>query len=202
MSYVNKFNNALDELFQKRTYKLCSKIGLKKPGQPPKITRKFIKKEISNLQEIASHVLANKLVKTEFKKHMHKKKTWHIKGHGVEGKKKVFEKWFRKEFPNLKSCVYVFWGNKKCIYVGRTGRGGSRPSDHFKIHWFKDVNRIDIFQFTSKSQTPKLECLAIHHFEPARNKKKSAIKKWTKKCPLCAIHKDIEKELRKIFKLK
>jgi hypothetical protein len=89
---VNQFNNALDDLFRKRTYKLRSKIGSKILGQPPKITRKFIKKEILNLQEIASHVLANKLVKTEFKKHTHKKKAWHVKGHGVDGKKEVFEK--------------------------------------------------------------------------------------------------------------
>jgi len=202
MAHVNQFVNDLDELFRKRTYWLRSKIGLKIPGQPPKITKIFIDKGILNLQERASYALANKLAKTEFKKYTHKKKAWHVKGHGVDEKKKVFEKWFIKEFPNLKSCVYVFWKNKKCIYVGRTGGGGSRPSSHFIKFWFKDVNRIDIFLSISASQTPKLECLAIHHFEPVRNKKKSATKKWTKECPLCALHKNIEKELRKIFKLR
>jgi len=202
MAHVNQFVNDLDVLFQKRTYWLRSAIGSKKPGQPPKITRKFVDKGITHLQDIASHALANKLAKLEFDKYTHKKKAWHVKGYGVDGKKEEFEKWFRKEFPNLKTCVYVFWGNKKWIYVGRTGGGGSRPSSHFIKFWFRDVNRIDIFLSTSASQTPKLECLAIHHFDPVRNKNKSATKKWTKKCPLCTIHKDIEKELRKIFNLR
>lgn len=202
MAYVNQFVNALDELFRKRTYKLRSKIGSKIPGQPPKITKKFIDKEIANLQEIASHALANKLAKSEFYKYAYKKKAWHVKGHGIDEKKRLFEEWFRNNFPNLKTCIYVFWRNKKCIYVGRTGSGGSRPSSHFIKFWFSNTNRIDIFPSTFASHTPKLECLAIHHFEPVRNKKRSATKKWTKECPLCAIHKNIEGQLRKIFKLK
>ena len=202
MAHINKFENALDELFQKRTYWLRSAIGSKKPGHPPKITRKFVNNGISNLQEIASHALANKLAKLEFDKYIRGKRAWHIKGHGIEKKKSLFEEWFIKEFPNLINCIYVFWGNEKCIYVGRTGIGGSRPSSHFIKFWFKDAKRIDIFPSKSASQTPKLECLAIHHFEPVRNKKKAATKKWTKECPLCVIHKNIEEESRKIFKLK
>jgi hypothetical protein len=114
----------------------------------------------------------------------------------------LFEKWFKEKFPRLKNYVYVFWGNKKkCLYVGKTGKGGSRISSHFIKHWFGSTRRIDIFSSTA-SQIPKLECLAIHHFEPVYNKNKAATKNWTKKCPLCTIHKDIEKELRKIFRLR
>ena len=203
MAHINKFENALDELFNKRTSWLRSAIGRKKTGPPPKITRRFVKNGISNLQEIASNALANKLAKSEFNKHALGKRAWHIKGFVIDEKKSLFEEWFRKEFPNLINCIYVFWGNEKFIYVGRTTvYGGSRPSSHFIKFWFKDVKRIDIFPSEPASQTPKLECLAIHHFDPVRNKKKSATKKWTKKCPLCAIHKNIEEELRKIFKLK
>jgi hypothetical protein len=203
MAHINKFENALDELFKKRTSWLRSAIGRKKTGPPPKITRRFVKNGISNLQEIASNALANKLAKSEFNKHALGKRAWHIKGFVIDEKKSLFEEWFRKEFPNLINCIYVFWGNEKFIYVGRTTvYGGSRPSSHFIKFWFKDVKRIDIFPSETASQTPKLECLAIHHFDPVRNKKKSATKKWTKKCPLCAIHKNIEEELRKTFKLK
>ena len=202
MAHINKFENALDELFHKRTFWLRSAIGRKKPGPPPKIIRRFVNNGISNLQEIVSNALANKLAKSEFNKHALGKRAWHIKGFGIDEKKSLFEEWFGKEFPKLTNYIYVFWGNEKCIYVGRTTvYGGRRHSSHFIKFWFKDVKRIDIFP-SEPAQTPKLECLAIHHFDPVRNKKKAATKKWTKKCPLCAIHKNIEEELRKIFKLR
>src|SRR3989338_1802210 len=202
MAHVNCFENALDKMFKKRTYWLRSAIGSREPGPPPKITKKFVKNGILNLQEIASNVLADKLAKSEFAEYTHKKRAWHIKGYGVDEEKSLFETWFQKEFPKQKDCIYVFWGDRKCIYVGRTGGGGSRPSAHFIKFLFKDIKLVDIYLSTSASQKPKLECLAIHHFEPVRNRKKSATKKWTKKCPLCTIHKNIEKELLEIFRLR
>lgn len=202
MSHVNRFENALDQMFKKRTCWLRSAIGFKKPGPLPKITKKFVKNGILKLQEIASHALADELAKLEFDEYTHKKRAWHVKGYGVDEKKILFEEWFQEEFPKQKDCIYVFLGERKCIYVGRTGGGSSRPSAHFTKFWFKDVKRVDIYPSTSASQKPKLECLAIHHFEPMRNKKKSATKKWTPKCPLCTIHKNIEKELLGIFRLR
>jgi len=44
-----------------------------------------------------------------------------------------------------------------------------------------------------------LECLAIHRFRPTKNKVKAATENWTPKCPLCALHKTIRTELRKIY---
>jgi len=46
---------------------------------------------ISTLQEIASHSLANKLAKSEFYKYAPEKKAWHIKGRGIDEKKRLFE---------------------------------------------------------------------------------------------------------------
>jgi hypothetical protein len=64
------------------------------------------------------------------------------------------------------------------------------------------VKRVTIFAVSGNSHIPKLECLAIHHFQPTRNKNKAATKKWTKACPLCTTHKYIESELRDIFRFR
>jgi hypothetical protein len=37
-----------------------------------------------------------------------------------------------------------------------------------------------------RSATPLLECLTIHHLDPARNKIRAAKQKWCPKCPLPA----------------
>jgi hypothetical protein len=46
------------------------------------------------------------------------------------------------------------------------------------------------------------ECLGIHRFQPSRNKVKAESRKWTKKCELCGIHREIEEEVSSIFRLK
>ena len=49
---------------------------------------------------------------------------------------------------------------------------------------------------------PMLECLAMHRFQPTYNAAKAETKKWTSKCPLCQVHRNIWTELRAIFRLK
>lgn len=203
MAFSKQFENELDKLFHQRTHWLRNKLGSKKMGKPPEFSRKKVSAGINKLQQIASNSLARKLAKTEFTNFISKQKDYHIKGHGPNDKKNRFEKWYSKNFPKSRGLVYAFWSkNRKCIYVGRTGNRGSRPSSHFEKYWFNNVKRVSIFSISSKTQIPKIECLAIHHFQPARNKNKAATKKWTKACPLCKIHKNIEEELRNIFRLK
>jgi hypothetical protein len=203
MAFSKQFVKALDGLFHQRTHWLRSELGLAKPGKPPKFDRKKVDKGINKLQEIATNAFAHKNAKTEFEKHVSKRKSWHIKGHGRNDKKNRFNHWYKKIGISAKGCVYVFWGNgRKTVYVGKTGSGGSRPSSHFEKFWFSSVKRVTIYAVKSKSQIPKLECLAIHRFQPIYNKNKAATKKWTKACPLCEIHRSIESELRSIFRLR
>jgi hypothetical protein len=203
MAFSKQFVKALDELFRQRTHWLRSELGLVKPGQPPKFDKRKVDAGINKLQEIASSAFARKFAKTEFEKHVSERKSWHIKGHGRDDKKNQFNNWYERIRISVKGCVYTFWGNgNKSIYVGKTGSGGSRPSSHFEKYWFSNVKRVTIYAVKSKSQIPKLECLAIHHFRPTQNKNRAATKKWTKACPLCKIHHSIEDELRSIFRLR
>lgn len=203
MAFSKSFERELNSLFRQRTHWLRQELGSSGAGKPPEFSRKKVDAGISKLQTIASNALAKQLAKSEFDKHVASPKNHHIKGHGPDNKKEKFEKWFTAHFSKTKGLIYSFWGNrKKCIYVGRTGSHGSRPSSHFEKFWFSGVKRVTIFAVNGQSHTPKLECLAIHHFQPTRNKNKAATKKWTKACPLCTTHKYIENELRNIFRLR
>jgi hypothetical protein len=203
MAFPKQFVKALDELFRQRTHWLRSELGLSKSGKPPKFGRRKVDAGIEKLQTLASAALSHKLAKKEFEKYITERKIWHIKGYGRDDKKNRFNDWYKKIRVSAKGCVYAFWAkNNKSIYVGKTGTGGSRPSSHFEKYWFQSVKRVTIYVVKSKSQIPKLECLAIHRFRPIQNKNKAATKKWTKVCPLCKIHRAINNELRDIFRLR
>lgn len=201
MAHLTTFEKKLDQLFLDRTYSIRSNLGLKKRGPRPQMTRKKINNAIGQLQDLTSNILARGLAIKEFDQNALPKKGRKIIGRGWKKQKESFDQWFRKTFPKQNDLVYVFWNNKQCVYVGRTGRGGSRPSSHFSQKWCR-ITRVDVYPTKSKSHTPKLECLAVHRFEPSINNYKPSEKKWTKKCPLCAVHRQIEKDLRKIFRIK
>jgi hypothetical protein len=163
---------------------------------------KRLRPVLGDFKEIASQALAHKLAKEAFNEHVASRKNYQIKGRGPADKKARFEKWFSR-FKKTKGLIYAFWGSHgKCIYVGRTGSHGSRPSSHMEKYWFSAVKRVTIFDVRMKSQIPKLECLGIHHLQPKLNKNRAATKKWTKACPLCTTHKYIENELRDIFRFR
>jgi hypothetical protein len=203
MAFSKDFERELNRLFHQRTDWLRRKLGAKRAGKPPEFGRKKVNAGISKLQLIASAALAHKLAKAEFDEHVAAQKNYHVKGRGPQDKKDKFDKWFGSHFQKRKGLIYAFWGSdKKCIYIGRTGSHGSRPSSHFEKFWFSGVKRVTIFSIKGQSHIPKLECLAIHRFQPTRNKNKAATKKWTKACPLCTTHKYIEDELRDIFRFR
>jgi len=202
MAFSKQFVKTLDELFRQRTHWLRLVLGLAKPGKPPKFNKQKIDTAIKKLQEMALDAFARNLAKTEFEKHVVKPKSWHIKGHGND-KKKNFKKWYNDKI-SAENCIYIFWGKdrKECLWVGKTCSGSSRPSFHFDKIWFLKAKRVTIYPVQSKSQIPKLECLAIHRFRPIYNKNRAATKKWAKTCPIHKIHRSIQIELRSIFRLR
>jgi hypothetical protein len=203
MAFSKTFGRKLDALFRRRTHWLRSQLGAKGAGKPPQFGRKNVNWGIRELQSTASDALARKLAKAEFEQHVLDRKNYHIKGRGPKDKKKQFENWFGRHFLKRKGLVYAFWkAGHRCVYIGRTGPSGSRPSSHFEKYWFGGVRRVTIYSVRGKSHVPKLECLAIHRFQPNRNVNRAASKKWTKACPLCTTHKYIERELRDIFRFR
>jgi hypothetical protein len=158
MAFSKAFDHELNSLFRHRTHWLRQELGTKKTGKPPRFSRKKVDAGIRKLQTIASKALAHKMAKSEFVEHVASRKNYYVKGRGPNDKKKKFEKWFAANFRRTKGLIYAFWGNqKKCIYVGRTGSHGSRPSSHFEKFWFSGVKRVTIFAVSGNSHIPKLD---------------------------------------------
>jgi hypothetical protein len=206
MSHQKQFNRVLDDLYERRT-DILRRLLIRKTGEAQTLTKKRRERTIRELQEIASKTLAKKMAKKRFKKLVLRKEMWKTKGWGTDKKRMEFRKWIRRKLNAdepfaRRGKIYVFWRKRKCRYVGRTYGHGTRPVRHFKRGWFGGTTRIDIYLAQQRSSIPLLECLAIHRFRPAKNKMKASAENWTPKCPMCAIHKKIRTEMRKIYRFR
>lgn len=201
MAYHVEFNRILDRIYKRRTDHL-RRILDPKSGQTRRLTKKRRERAVDELQEVVSRGLAARLAKTEFNKSVAERRSWHPKGWARKKKQEGFRRWIRKKISRKRGKVYVFWKKRECRYVGRTGGRGSRPSQHFKRGWFAGTTRIDVYTTLLRKSAPRLECLAIHHFRPTKNKVKAAAKGWTPHCPLCGIHRMIRREMRKIYRFR
>jgi hypothetical protein len=198
------FRRELDDIFERRTDWLRRSIAGPRPGPPLSLNRRHVRNSISRLQNLASDALADELARREFHSSVQNKRSWHPKrgkGHGRDAKRKSFRRWFGKHF-GAGTYVYVFWNRRKCVYVGKTAKSGSRITGHFEKHWFSNVTRIDVYQAKGRRSLPALECLAIHRFQPSRNKFRAERKKWTRKCELCRVHRHVKEELHTMFRLR
>jgi hypothetical protein len=204
MSLAKAFDRELKSLFERRTAWLHRALGKKQPGRPHEFTKKKVGPKLYGLGEIAAQILVRRRARKDFNRSVDRLRQWHVKrgkGHGVRAKKESFREWYDKKIGH-RNCVYVFWAKRDCVYVGRTSRGKSRPVGWFDRYWFSRVTRIDIHTVHRRSEVPKVECLAIHLFDPAENENWPSIGKYTKKCPICKTTKDIDAELKNIFRLR
>ena len=199
-----EFDSKLRRLFDDRTHWMKSLVRKKSPGAAPKFSRQKVNKGIESLQAISTEILLRSRLVPKPSELFDQKKQWHPKrnkGWGVRKKKSTFKKWYEAnvDSPN---CVYSFWNGRKCLYLGRTLGGKGRPSSHFEKAWFSKATRIDIWAIRDKRKVPMVECIATHRFDPTYSHIKPSNRKWTSKCPICEVHRNIRDELRQIFRLR
>lgn len=205
MARIKDFTRLLDDLYVRRTHWLRGVLTKRgRSGAPPRFAKRHVVRARKHLQQIASDALARKLARREFERGVLGRKSWHItsrKGHGRDAKKRHFKTWFQ-EHIEYRNCIYAFWDGRRCLYVGKTETGAGRIASHFVKFWFGKATRVDVYATRGRRVLPALECTAIHRFLPSYNKSKAESKKWTRKCPLCKVHKGIETELKDIFQFR
>jgi hypothetical protein len=199
LSFQTNLNRELDRLYRRRTDALRTILSRDKPGPHRELTEPRREKAIRELRAIASRCLASKMWKRKIKKFKVEPHRWHAPRGGLDDKRSNFRTWVTDEVPPRHGKVYVFFRGTKCRYVGRTRTSGKRPALHFALRKLSRTTHTDVYSVRSRSATPLLECLAIHHFKPARNKIRAAKQKWCPRCPLCKIHKKIKTQIRQIF---
>ena len=204
MAKAKEFTRKLDKLFRVRTNWLRRSVGQSKPGNPPLWSKKKVSKALTQLEAIARTIITKTRAKQGFDEAIDHSRQWHPKknkGWNREDKKNRFGKWFDEEI-GTGNCIYAFWKKKRCLYVGKTENGKSRPQSHFSKHWFNAATRIDIYVVKSTSLIHKAECLAIDRWDPIHNKKRSAKTKYRKKCPVCSAVFEIRDELKGLFRMR
>jgi hypothetical protein len=191
------------KLFKLRISGLRSSIWPSRGGRP-RVTRERIRLTIGKLQDIAEQsILNSKQASHIFALHDYKKQ-WHPKrgkGFGRSEKARSFKRWYEDRI-STRNCVYVFWQNNRCLYVGRTLNGKGRPTSHFEKHWFGRATRVDVYGFERKRDVPRYECMFTHYHWPAYSRMKPASKKYYSRCPICDARKDIRSEVQRLFRLR
>lgn len=197
------FDTELARLFNTRTRQLRAKVWPSR-GAAGKITKKKIQISIGKLQGLAEAALLRskhgKLIlgNYDYKRQWHPKRG---KGFGRSAKKRHFKDWYERHITT-QNCVYVYWGQSRCLYVGRTLNGKGRPSSHFEKHWFGKATRLDVYAFRRKRDVPRFECMFTHLHQPSYSKIKPSTKRFHSRCPVCDVHRAIKGEVKSIFRLR
>lgn len=196
MALHTQFHRKLDQLWRRQTAELRALIK-PKPGMPLAFTRKTRNRLIDELLDLAMDHLMRSLARSAFKDTYLKRRLYHLKGHSrvARGESLV---------PLAKSLsgpiVYAFWKGRRCLYVGK-GRKGSRLLFHRKSYG-REAESVELFLVRSKSYLPKAECLATHLFDPRDEAMRPEHSLWGKKCPVCARHDQIRRELSWLFAMR
>lgn len=199
MSAKKQFKALLEKLFNARTHWILSEIWQMSRGRPPELDKAIRDREIKALQDLACKALVDREYKEAFRGWP--RYSWKIKGRGEDEKRNLLNEWYERKV-NHEYCVYGFWGRGECLYVGSTTRGGNRPAEHLGKIRFRKATRVVVYPVTNSSEIPRLECLAVHKFNPKCNKRTPARKRWTKRCRICEMKKLIKGEVRSIFNLR
>jgi hypothetical protein len=203
MSRDAEFRRELDKLYRTRSdfirHYLSNKRGVRATLRGPRVER-----TIRRLQELETEAMAKPYARAWFSRCTKQKRRWSVsqrKGHTRRQKGRTFRRWYDERIGS-RSCIYMLWNGKRCLYVGKTERGRGRPTSHFEKNWFAAVTRIDVYEVPRPRDLPTLECLAIHLHDPVKNRAKAASRKWTPKCPVCGERKEIRDEVRDVFRFR
>ena len=191
-------------MFDMRTRWLRNALGGGPPGRIPKFSREKVNRAISRMQETATEALARGAAREALRLRADPKIGWRIgpgKGWTRDAKKKEFLRWYKSTVRH-RYCIYVFWADSTCLYVGQSTTGGGRVAAHFKEWWFSQASRIDVYPARASGSLPMLECLGIHWLHPKHNKIRAARRRWTRRCQICDLQRDIELEVRYIFRMR
>lgn len=198
-----KFDEKLSSLLIARVYPLKASVW-PKIGKPPRVTKSKREKTIREIRDLVTEtLLKTKSSKEIFKDHQYKRQ-WHPKRgkpRGIAAKKSAFKKWYEKKIT-VRNCVYIFWQDSKCLYVGRTINGKHRPANHFKKKWFRKATRIDIYAFDLKRDVPRYECMRTHRHHPSESKIKPSRHKYYSRCPICETNREVKSEIKYLFRLR
>ncbi len=195
---AKRFSRLLDELWQRRTGALRRLVPGAAKGKRKKFTKKKRDQLIDKILDAAHQALVRKHGWKEYRKATNRSRQRHIKGFGIKDRYQRIIRWAKKIRGPI---VYTFWRGNKCLYVGK-GNTYRRLRNYKKSIYLKDADLLEVWPVISKKHLAKVECLAMHLFEPRDNVIGPARKKWERKCPVCKNLRKLKRELKSLFRMK
>ena len=64
----------------------------------------------------------------------------------------------------------------RCLYVGK-GKSRGRLKHYERTFYLKEADLLEVYDVQSTSLLPRVECLAVHLFDPRDNRAKPARRK-------------------------
>lgn len=196
MALHTQFHRKLDQLWKRQTENLRSLIK-PKLGKPLAFTRATRNRLIAQLLELATQVLLRRSARSAFQDTYVKRRRFHLRGRGrlARGESLVT---FAKSLSG--PIVYAFWKGKRCLYVGK-GKKPVRLLFHRKSYG-READSVVVYFVRARTFLPKAECLATHLFKPRDLAARPSREAWGKKCPICAQHDRIRRELSGLFAMR
>lgn len=196
MALHTQFHRKLDQLWKRQTENLRSLIQ-PKPGKPLAFTRATRNRLIAQLLELATQFLLRRSARRTFQETYVKRRLFHLRGRGRLERGESLVTFARSLSGPI---VYVFWKGKHCLYVGK-GKKPSRLVSHRKSYG-READSVEVYLVRSRTSLPKAECLATHMFAPRDLAIRPSRVAWGKKCPVCALHDKIRRELFGLFAMR
>lgn len=196
MALHTQFHRKLDQLWQRQATEIHTLLKPKR-GRPLAFTRKARNRMIGDLLELAAAILRKRLARDSFAETILDRRLFHLKGRGKQARGESLVE-FAKAISG--PIVYAFWRGRRCLYVGK-GLRPSRLAFHRKSYG-REANSVEVFFVRSRSFLPKAECLATHLLAPRDFAVRPAREAWGKKCPVCARHDQIRRELFGLFAMR
>ncbi len=201
MSLQRDFESILDDLWLRRTASLCGEV-LARPRVKKLVFSKAVRdKLLQDLLDVTTKiVLRDSDIRDKYDEGVLERRYTQILGRGYEKKfSRIFD--FTKDFVGDKSFVYIFWQNRKCLYVGQAGTY-RRIRAYQKSYYLNRATRFEILLVKRRSELTMQECMTQHYLNPKDTKVKPAHKSWGRRCPICAKHDRSRTEILDIFSLK
>lgn len=199
MALAKDFERRLQRLVRRRTAPIWDAVGLAGPGRRPDDRGRRVRRDVRQLVELAEQLAMRNVGYDALAAAFDRRHRWSLSRRSVRGwkaKQDCFVEWYSRRVDS-RTCVYVAWSGRTCLYVGRSEISYHRPRSHFEKAWFGRVTHVDVYvPAAARRDIVKLECLLTHAHRPTQARQTPARRRHRAKCPVCVASKRVREGLR------
>jgi hypothetical protein len=190
---------ALDDLWRYRRRGIVQHVYGKPPGRQKKLDVERRDALADEVLDVAYYIFLDSPTTRKSFKNMYARRRIELSG-WVDTK--IEKARNRIDDEGWRGYVYSFWRGDECSYVGRTDGGSRRFAQNDERERFRRSGRLTILLPWHLADLDRLECLAVHYFEPTENEYMPSLRRYKRKCPICSQLQKISRDLNRLFRLR